>query len=56
MRFWMQVSSEADGPGILLSLESKDKLRLEEAVAMLQNELPKGIVAETQHDTTSFSR
>ena len=48
------MSGEADGSGILLSLQSKDKAQLEEAVRVLQQELPEGIVASTQQNPTSF--
>ena len=54
-RLWcVQVSGEADGAGILLSVESKDKDVLQGAVRLLKQELPEGIVASTQHNAASF--
>lgn len=51
----MQVSCQPDGTGILISLESKDPAQLEEAVSLLQEQLPAGIVAAVQHDTASYT-
>ena len=52
-----QVSGQADGAGLVLSLEGKDAAQLEAAHALLASGLPPGArLVSVQHDATALDR